>query len=122
MGVRKGHTGDILAFVDATVNRSECATGNDGLDDELGGIDLPLMPLLLHGPGGGPDVNMNTIASSTVKRVILLLLVLLHDPSPVEVLVQALQINLIGPHKPIAALLHLFAFSESGQLKDQREQ
>lgn len=114
--VREGErslTSDILAVVDATVDGAEGATGKHGLDDELGGVDLPLQPLLLQSLSGGHDVNIiisnkNTI---TINCIFLSLLVLLHGPNlvevPLQLVVQALQINLIRPHKPITALLHL---------------
>jgi len=86
-----------VAVVDAAVDGAEGAAGDDALDDELGGVDLPVLPpgaervlppadAALVGAGGG------------------LLLALLHGPGAAEValqlLVQALEVDLVRPDEP----------------------
>ncbi len=121
MGERKRVTSNIVAVVETTVDGAEGATSNGGLDDELGGIDLPLLPFFLDRLSGIDNINnititttIKTIAVGEVvvnKSIFFFLLVLLHGPRPVEMslklFVQAFEINLIRTNKPITAFLHL---------------
>jgi hypothetical protein len=101
-------TSDVLAIVDTAVDGAECAAGDDGLDDELGGVDLPVLPappkrrlqvlraqprgLAAAAPSPGPG-NLRDGGG---------------DPAPLrraaevalELLVQALEIDLVRPHEP----------------------
>ena len=123
MGERKRVTSNIVAVVETTVDGAEGATSNGGLDDELGGIDLPLLPFFLDRLSVIDNINnititttIKTIAVGEVvfvnKSIFFFLLVLLHGPRPVEMslklFVQAFEINLIRTNKPITAFLHLF--------------
>jgi hypothetical protein len=80
---KKSNTSNVLAIINATVNGAESATGYDALDDELGGVNLPLVP----GDSGRCFLFLFSV------------LVLLHSPCPAQMplklLVQALQIYLI---------------------------
>lgn len=98
---------------------AEGATCNDGFDDELGGVDLPVLPVALgngegHGRSGGGGIGGGEVDAVAVGFWVSHDLVLLQSQDPVEVplqlLIQALQINLICPHKPITTLLHLSKF------------
>lgn len=109
-------TGDILAVVDAAMDGPKSATCNDGFNDELGGVNLPLLALPSGGGGGRPrrgggDGGGGGGGGGVIFMI--LPLVLLHRPRPVQMslqlLVQALQVDLIRPHKPIAAFLHFFS-------------
>jgi hypothetical protein len=83
---RQACTCDVLAVVDAAVDGAEGAAGDDAPDDELGGVDLPVLPP----PAGGG-----------------LLLLLLRGPGAAEValqlLVQALEVDLVRPHEAAVA-------------------
>ena len=116
-------TGDILAVVNATVDSAESATSKDGLDDELRGVDLPVLSGGGGGgSGGGGGGGEGGDGGGGGGGVILFLLVLVHGPYSVkmllQLLIQALEINLICPHKPITALLHFF--SSSGLCEENR--
>ena len=77
------------------MNSAKDATTNDAPDDEIGWIDLPLLP------SGDLLVLIFFFFFS---------LHVLHRPCfakmPLQLLVQALQIYLIHPHKPIIPLIH----------------
>lgn len=105
-----GRTCDVVAVVDAAVDGAEGAAGDDPPDDELGGVDLPLLPPLpavLRVVRGG---ERGRLAATLVGGR--LLLALLHGPRAAQValqlLVQALEVDLVCPHEPsiAAALLH----------------
>jgi hypothetical protein len=93
---KKSNTSNVLAIINATVNGAESATGYDALDDELGGVNLPLVP----GDSGRCFLFLFSV------------LVLLHSPCPAQMplklLVQALQIYLIRPHIPTTTFTRLF--------------
>jgi hypothetical protein len=80
---KKSETSNVLAIINATVNGAERSTSYDALDDELGGVNLPLV----SGDSG------------RCFFFLLSVLVLLHSPCPAQMplklLVQALQIYLI---------------------------
>ena len=111
------------------------ATSNDALDDELRGVDLPVLSGGGGGGGGGGDGGCEAGrdgGGGGGGGIILLLLVLVHGPYSIkmllQLLIQALEINLICPHKPITALLHFFPSPlgcveriESNQIKKEEE-
>jgi len=97
-----------VGVVDAAVDGAEGAAGDDALDDELGRVDLPVLPP--RAPGVRPGASAALVGAPGG-----LLLALLHGPGAAEValqlLVQALEVDLVRPHEPpvpaaATALLH----------------
>ena len=90
-------TCDVVAVVDAAVDGAEGAAGDDALDDELGGVDLPVLP-------PGAERVLPPAAAALVGAGGGLLLALLHGPGAAEValqlLVQALEVDLVRAHEP----------------------
>lgn len=110
-------TGDILAIVDAAMDGPKRATCNDCLDEKLRRVDLPFLPLLQLGGANGRAWPAQTYAQLRVVLQMIVLdvfaVVFFADPLrprlaevSLELLVKALQINLICSHEPIIAFLH----------------
>ena len=108
---------NILAIVDAPVDSAEGSPGYDTLDDEVRRVNFPLLPLLLEGSGTSTPRHTFELSGSgkgaRVSRMVrtsIILFFLLHQnlaEVPLELLIDALQINLICSHKPIISFLHL---------------
>jgi hypothetical protein len=91
---RKSKTSNVLAIIDATVNGAESATGYDALDDELGGVNLPLVP----GDSGRCFFFLFSV------------LVLLHSPCPAQ-----MPLKLLVPSSDLSD-------PGSGQKRNENEQ
>lgn len=100
MKLRWYDTGNVLAVIDAAVDGTEGAAGNDAFDDELGGVNLPVLPAppLLLRRLRLPQPRGPAAAAPWLRRG--WRVPLLAAEVALQLLVEALEVDLIRPHEP----------------------